>query len=159
MTVASPTKADPQSTQKPTSGAVVQPYLMFGGRCQEALDFYQRALGARVEMVMLFKDSPQPLPPGALAEGFENKVMHSQFHVGESMVMASDGCGPGGKFEGFSLSYAVKTEAEADRAFHALGEGGKVTMPLAKTFWSARFGMLTDRFGVNWMVIVTEACK
>jgi PhnB protein len=133
---------------------IVQPYLMFGGRCEEALEFYRRAVGAEIVKVMLFKDSPQPPPPGVLQPGFENKVMHSSFRIGKSEIMASDGCSQGSTFSGFSLSLAVKAEAEADRYFNALAEGGQVKMPLGKTFWSPRFGMLTDRFGVDWMVIV-----
>lgn len=136
------------------TSTIVQPYLIFGGRCEEALSFYRTAIGAQVDTVMKFKDSPEPLPPGVLAPGFENKVMHSSFRVGETTVMASDGCHAGSKFDGFSLSLTVPTEAEANRAFAALAEGGKVTMPLSKTFWSSRFGMLTDRFGLGWMVIV-----
>jgi len=139
------------------SGTLVEPYLMFGGRCEEALAFYGAAVGAKVERVMKFSESPEPMPPGVLAPGFEQKIMHSSFMIGQSRVMASDGCGPGSKFEGFSLSLSVATEAEADRAFNALAAGGKVTMPLGKTFWSPRFGMLTDKFGVAWMVIVPAA--
>src|SRR5688572_23659189 len=137
--------------------AVVQPYLMFGGRCQEALDFYGKALGAKVEMVMKFKDSPEPPPPGMLPAGYEDKIMHASFRIGETIVMASDGCEKGANFNGFSLSLSVATEAEAERAFAALGDGGKVQMPLNKTFWSPKFGMLTDRFGVGWMVSVAVA--
>ena len=132
----------------------VQPYLFFGGRCEEALAFYRTALGAEVDLVMHFKDSPAPLPPGMLPPGFENKVMHSSFRIGSTELMASDGTHQGPAFGGFSLSLAVPTEAEADRAFGALAEGGRVTMPLGKTFWSPRYGMLTDRFGVGWMVSV-----
>ena len=133
---------------------MIQPYLFFGGRCQEALDFYAQAIGAQVEMVMLHKDNPQGVQPGAVAPGFENKVMHASFRIGDSAMMASDGCGPGGTFQGFSLSLAVATEAEADRAFAALADGAQIKMPLEKTFWSPRFGMLTDRFGIGWMVTV-----
>ena len=132
----------------------VQPYLMFGGRCQEAIDFYKRALGARVEMVMLFKDSPQHPPPGTLAPGFENKVMHSSFRIGDAVVMASDGCDATQGFKGFSLSLSLPSEADVTKAFNALADGGTVGMPLAKTFWSPLFGMVTDRFGVNWMLTV-----
>lgn len=135
---------------KPT----VEPYLTFGGRCEEALEFYKQAIGAKVEMVMRFDECPDPMPEGMLAPGFEKKVMHSSFWVGNSMIMASDGCNPSSKFEGFSLSISVADEAEADKVFAALSEGGKVTMPLEKTFWSPRFGMLDDRFGVSWMVNV-----
>jgi PhnB protein len=133
---------------------VVQPYLLFGGRCEEALEFYRTALDAQVDAVMYFKDSPEPPPPGVLPPGFENKVLHSSFRIGESALMASDGCQEGSSFSGFSLSLAVPTEAEADHAFAALAEGGEVKMPLNKTFWSPRFGMVTDRFGINWMVLV-----
>jgi PhnB protein len=133
---------------------VVQPYLFFGGRCEEALEFYGTAVGARVETVIHFKDSPQPPPPGVLQPGFENKVMHSSFRVGDSVVLASDGCNDKSGFAGFSLVLNVPTEADADRAFEALARGGQVQMPLAKTFFSPRYGMLIDRFGVSWMVIV-----
>jgi PhnB protein len=138
-----------------TSGTLIQPYLFFGGRCDEALEFYQSALGAKVEMVMRFKDSPEPPPPGVIPAGYENKVMHACFTVAGAAIMASDGCEEGGtKFSGFSLSLSVPTEAEARHAFDALAEGGDVRMPLGKTFWSPCFGMLADRFGVAWMVIV-----
>ena len=132
----------------------VQTYLFFGGRCEEALEFYRSALGAKVEVLMRYKESPEPPPPGMLAPGFENKVMHTTFHIGGTTLMASDGCGEAASFTGFSLTLGVPTEAEADRAFAALAAGGQVKMPLAKTFWSPRFGMLTDRFGVGWMVSV-----
>ena len=131
---------------------LIQPYLFFGGRCEEALEFYQQAIRAEIEMVMRFNESPEPPPPGTVPEGYENKVMHASFRVGESQVMASDGCSEDARFQGFSLSIAVETEAEANRVFNALADGGEVTMPLAKTFWSPRFGMLTDRFGVQWMI-------
>ena len=134
--------------------ALVQPYLFFGGRCEEALEFYRNAIGAQVEILMHYKDSPEPQPPGMLAPGFESKVMHTTFRIGSTTLMASDGCEEGAHFEGFSLSLAVPTEAEADRAFAALADGGRVKMPLTKTFWSPRFGMLTDRFGIGWMVTV-----
>lgn len=129
-------------------------HLFFGGRCEEALAFYRTALGAEVSMLMLHKDSPEPPPPGMLQPGFENKVMHSEFRIADSTLMASDGCGEGESFSGFSLSLSVTTEAEADRLFAALADGGQVQMPLGKTFWSPRFGMLTDRFGISWMVNV-----
>ena len=139
------------------AGQQVQPYLFFDGKCEEALDFYKSALGAKVDMMMRFKDSPEPVPPGMCAPGSENKVMHAAFHIGNTLVMASDGMA-GGKpeFKGFSLSVNAVNEAEADKVFAALGKGGKVTMPLAKTFYSPRFGMVTDKFGVGWMVIVPQ---
>ena len=136
--------------------SLVQPYLFFGGRCEEALEFYRGALGAQVDFLTHYQDSPEPQPPGLLPPGFEKKVMHTTFRIGETILMASDGCEVGGKFDGFSLSLAVPTEAEADRAFAALAVGGQVRMPLAKTFWSRRFGMVTDRFGVVWMVSVAS---
>ena len=132
---------------------LVQPYLFFGGRCEEALNFYRTAIGAEVEMLIRYKESPEP-PPG-LPDCFEEKVMHASVRIGETTVMASDGmCEGEPNFDGFSLSITVPDEAEADRVFAALAEGGKVTMPLAKTFWSPKFGMLTDRFGLGWMVSV-----
>lgn len=135
---------------------LVQPYLMFNGRCDEAIEFYKKAIGAKVEMLMRFNEAPEGPPPGMLPPGHEKKVMHSSLKIGQSIVMASDGCHASGlEFKGFSLSLAVATEAEADRYFAALSEGGKVTMPLAQTFWSPKFGMLEDKFGIGWMVIVS----
>ena len=136
---------------KPT---LVQPYLFFGGRCEEALKFYGTTLGAQVDFLMRYKESPDPMPPGMLPPGFENKVMHTTFRIAGNVLMASDGCHEGAKFDGFSLSLAVPTEAEAKSAFTALAEGGTVKMPLAKTFWSPCFGMITDRFGIGWMISV-----
>jgi PhnB protein len=132
--------------------SVIQPYIFFGGRCAEALEFYKTALGAQVDMLMHFKDSPEPHPSGSLPPGYENKVMHATFHIGASTLMASDGCGEGENFSGFKLSISVTSETDANRVFGALAEGGQVIMPLAKTFWSPCFGMVTDRFGVGWMV-------
>ena len=138
-----------------TPNPVVQPYLFFDGRCEEAIEFYRQALGAEVNMLMRYKDSPEPPPPGC-APPDSNKVMHANLRIGETQVMASDGrCTGKPKFEGFALSLTVKTEAAADKAFKALADGGEIQMPLAKTFFSARFGMVTDRFGVMWMVLVT----
>ena len=133
---------------------LIQPYLFFGGRCDEALEFYKNALGAEVDFLMRYKESPDPMPAGMLPAGFENKVMHVTFRIAGNLLMASDGCHEGAKFDGFSLSLAVPTEAEANRAFTALAAGGEVKMPLTKTFWSPCFGMLTDRFGVGWMVSI-----
>jgi PhnB protein len=141
------------------SESFVQPYLFFSGRCEEAIAFYTQVVGAQTDMLMRFSDSPEPMPPGILQPGFENKVMHAAFRVGGSTIMASDGCDDKTKFSGFSLSLAVTTEAEADRAFAALSDGGTVTMPIGKTFWSPRYGMLTDRFGVSWMVGVFVASQ
>jgi PhnB protein len=133
----------------------VEPYLFFNGRCEEAVEFYKKALGAEVAMLMRFKDSPEPHAPGMLPPGSENKVMHVSFRVGDTTVMASDGfCKGQTEFQGLSLSLTVSNEAEADRVFAALADGGQVQMPLNKTFWSPRFGMVTDRFGLGWMVPV-----
>ena len=134
----------------------IQPYLFFGGRCEEALDFYKSALGAEVQMLMRYSDCPDPMPEGRLPAGYESKVMHASFKVGSSVILASDGCGGDESkgFRAFSLSLALPTEAEADLAFNALAAGGEVTMPLAKTFWSPCFGMLQDKFGMGWMVAV-----
>ena len=138
-----------------TNKSSVQPYLFFDGRCEEAIEFYRRALGAEVQMMLRFKDSPEPPQPGCQPAGTENKVMHAQFTVGETLILASDGrCTGKPSFQGFGLSLTVPTEAEADRAFNALLEGGQVQMPMAKTFFSPRFGMVFDRFGVCWMVYV-----
>jgi PhnB protein len=133
---------------------IVQPYLFFDGRCEEALDFYRKTLGAEVTALMRFKDSPEPAacPPGSA-----NKVMHANVRIGETTVMVSDGrCGGHPNFQGFALSYTVLTEGEAERLFTALAKGGQVQMPLAKTFFSPRFGMVADRFGVSWMIIVSS---
>ena len=139
---------------------VIQPYLMFGGRCEEALEFYRTALGAQIDMLMRFSESPDPPPPGMLPPGFENKIMHASFRIAGNVLMASDGCEVGAQFKGFSLSISVATEAEADHYFAVLSDGGQVQMPLAQTFWSPKFGMLTDRFGIGWMVnVVTAECN
>ena len=133
----------------------IQPYLFFNGRCEEAIDFYKKALGAEVTMLMRFKDSPEPPPPGAVPPGSENKIMHATLRIGDAVVMASDGrCTGNTNFQGFSLSLAVPDAATTDRLFAALAEGGQVQMPVSKTFWSPRFGMVTDRFGVGWMISV-----
>ncbi len=134
---------------------LVQPYLIFEGRCDEALEFYQRALGAELLMLMRFKDNPEPPQEGGPAPGMENKVMHASLRIGETTVMASDGrCVNPMAFQGFCLSLTVKTVAEAENYFTALTEGGKIQMPLAKTFFSPSFGMVADKFGVGWMVMV-----
>ena len=138
------------------ASAKVQPYLFFDGRCDEAIDFYRKALDAEVTTLLRFKDSPEPPQPGMCPPGSDDKVMHANLRIGETMVMASDGrCGGQPRFEGFALSVSVPTEAEADRPFAALANGGQVQMPLAKTFFSPSFGMVSDRFGVSWMILVT----
>lgn len=134
---------------------LIQPYLSFGGRCEEAIEFYRKTLGAQVEVLMHHKDSPDPHPPGMLQSGFEDKVMHATLRIGSSILMASDGCDDKSRFDGFRLSLSLATEDEAKRAFAGLSEGGQVQMPLTKTFWSHCFGMVTDRFGVGWMITIT----
>ena len=135
----------------------VQPYLFFEGRCEEALEFYRTALGAEVTMLMRYKDSPEPQPAGMCTPGSEDKVMHSSFRIGETTLMASDGRATGQPaFQGFSLSLSPSTDAEAQRLFSALSQGGQVQMPLAKTFFASSFGMVGDRFGVSWMIIVAS---
>jgi PhnB protein len=131
----------------------VQPYLYFHGRCEEAVEFYRTALGAQAIELLRFKDAPEPVPPGVLPPGFESKIMHGTFRLGDTTVMVSDGSRESAAgFQGFSLAIIVPTEAQADRVFAALADGGNVGMPLGKTFWSQRFGIVTDRFGVSWMV-------
>jgi PhnB protein len=128
----------------------LQPYLMFEGRCEEAAKFYEKALGAKIEKLVRFKDSADP---GMCLGPDREKVMHMSIRIGDQIVLASDGqCGGKPTFQGFSLSLNVSSEAEANRLFGALADGGQVHMPLAKTFFSPAFGMLADRFGVSWMI-------
>jgi PhnB protein len=135
----------------------VQPYLFFEGRCEEAIEFYKRAVGAKVETLMRYKESPEPPPPGMVPPGSENKIMHASLKIGDSVVMASDGsCSGKPNFGGVMLSLGVDDGAQAERAFKALAQGGKVQTPLAKTFFASHFGMLADRFGVSWMVITAK---
>jgi len=135
-----------------------QIYLFFDGRLDEALAFYKKTLGIEVEMLMRFKDNPEAAKnPESCAPGSEDKIMHSCFKLGDQRVMASDGHAKGQpEFKGFSLSLSATTEAEAEKLFAALGEGGKVEMPLMKTFFSPKFGMLQDKFGLGWMVLVAQ---
>lgn len=132
----------------------LQPYLFLDGHAEEAIALYQRVLGAQVVTHMRYRESPDPPPPGMIPPGSEEKVMHAELRIGETTMMLSDGRN-GGKprFEGVSLSLSVPDEAEADRIFAALGEGGQVQMPIGATFFSPRFGMVADRFGVSWMVV------
>ena len=133
----------------------VQPYLFFEGRTEEAIEFYRKAIGAQVEMLMRYKDSPEPPKEGCAPPNSADKVMHSSFRVGETVVMASDGmCSGKPDFKGFALSLSPKTDAEAQKLFSALTEGGQVMQPLIKTFFASSFGMVTDKFGVMWMVVV-----
>ncbi|MFG1428243.1 VOC family protein [Roseixanthobacter glucoisosaccharinicivorans] len=132
---------------------LVQPYLTFDGKCEEALAFYKTALGAEVDLLMRYSEAPEPPPPGMVVPGSENKIMHASFKIGESILMASDGgCRNSTSFQGFSLSLAVASEAEAQRVFTALSQGGQIQMPLGQTFFSPCFGMVADRFGISWMV-------
>ena len=134
----------------------VQPYLNFNGRCQEAIDFYKRAVGAEVITVMHFKDCPEP-QQGMVTPENKDKVMHAALKIGDSTVLASDGrCAGKPNFEGISLTLQAKNDAEANRLYGALADGGQAQMPLAKTFFASSFGMLADRFGVNWMVIAGQ---
>lgn len=135
----------------------VQPYLFFDGRCEEAMTFYGAALGAEVTALMRFKDGPQPQEPGMVPPGCEDKVMHASLRIGDTTVMASDGhCQGKPSFQGFSLSLTAADDAAADRLFAALADGGQVQMPMTKTFFASRFGMVVDRFGVSWMVLTAH---
>lgn len=139
----------------------VQSYLMFNGRTEEALEFYKTAVGAEIEVVMTFDQAPEQPPAGTLPAGFEKKVMHSSFRIGETQLMASDGCeaAKAATFEGVALALVAANPAEAERLFKGLSDGGKVTMPLTATFFSPAFGTVTDRFGVQWMVVADQAAS
>ena len=135
----------------------VQSYLFFNGRCEEAIEFYKKALGAKVEMMMRFKEAPDD---HKCSPGTENKIMHSCLRIGDTAVMASDGMAQGNpEFKGFSLTLNAKNAAEADRLFGALSDGGQVRQPLIETFFSPRFGVVADKFGVGWMVMVEPPAK
>lgn len=134
----------------------IDPYLFFEGRCEEAIEFYKKALGATVEFLMRNSESPEPPPPGMLPPGSENKIMHASVHIGGALVMMSDGmCSGQGSFKGFSLSLDCPDADAAREAFAALAVGGQITVPMGKTFWAPLFGMVNDRFGVGWMVGVS----
>lgn len=135
----------------------VEPYLFFGGRCEEALDFYREAIGAEVEFVLRFDEGPERPTAEDLPPGWERKVMHASFRIGETRIMASDDVNQSARFEGFALALSLASEAEAKSAFAALSEGGEVRMPLTKTFWSPCFGLVQDRFGVDWIVTLSAA--
>ncbi len=131
----------------------VEPYLLFEGCCEEAIEFYRKALGAVVTMLVRFGESPDP---EMCRPGVGDKVMHASLRIGNNTIMASDGrCEGHPAFQGFSLSLSLTDEAEAERLFTALSDGGQIRMPLTRTFWSPRFGMVADRFGVSWMINVT----
>jgi PhnB protein len=137
----------------------IEPYLFFQGNCEAAIKFYKHALDAEVEMVMRYRDSPEPPPPGTVPAGWDDKIMHAGLRIGGKLVMASDGCSQDGAegFRGIALSLSMPEAATVDRFFSALAEEGEVQMPLGQTFWSPRFGMVTDRFGVLWMINQEEA--
>lgn len=135
----------------------VEPYLFFEGRCDEAIEFYRKALGAELTMLMRFKEGPDP---SALQPGTEDKVMHANLVIGDTTVMVSDGrCTGKAAFQGFSLTISVNDKGEAKSLFDGLCDGGEVMMPLSETFWSPCFGMVTDRFGVSWMISASPAAK
>jgi PhnB protein len=130
----------------------IQPYLMFNGRCEEAIDFYKKALGAQAQMVLRFKEAPDQ---SMITPGMDEKIMHAALNIGDGVVLMSDGMCTGQQaFEGFSLSFTVSDEAEAQWRFNALADGGQVRVPLGKTFFSPNFGVVADKFGVGWMVYV-----
>lgn len=134
----------------------VQAYLMFNGRTEEAIEFYRKAVGAEVTMLMRFREAPDQPPPGMIPDDWGDKIMHSSFKIGDAELMASDGRqSDGAAFSGISLALSVASPEEAAATFAALAEGGQVTMPLTKTFFSPAFGTLTDRFGVSWMIVVS----
>ena len=138
----------------------IDPYLFFNGRCEEAIEFYKKALGATVEFMMRNSESPEPPPPGTLPAGSENKIMHASVHIGGALVMMSDGmCNGDVAFKGFSLSLDCPDADSAREAFAALAVGGQVNVPLGKTFWAPLFGMVNDRFGVGWMVGVSDNAR
>lgn len=134
----------------------VQPYVFFNGRCDEAIEFYRQALGAELTFRMRFGEMPAgPDGANAIPPGSEDRIMHASLQIGDSTVYVSDGRETGQPdYKGFMLSIQLKDVAKAERAFAALSEGGQVVMPLCQTFWSAKFGMVTDKFGVEWMVNV-----
>jgi len=132
-------------------------YLFFDGRCEEAAAFYRQAIGAEIVYMMRYRESPDPHPPGMVPPGFEDKVMHMTLKIGDRTVMAADDCTGHPAFQGFSLSLVSQTEAEAGKLFAALAVGGTVKIPLTRTFFAPKFGMLTDRFGMGWMVMVGDA--
>ncbi len=136
----------------------VQAYLFFDGRCEEAIEFYKQVLGAKDVLIMRFKDAPKSEASSMCAPGNEDKVMHANFTIGNTQLMASDGNATGKpNFQGFALSYSAADETTAESVFAALADGGQVQMPMTKTFFSPRFGMVADRFGVSWMVLVPQA--
>lgn len=147
----------PAPKPESSASAAITPYIFLKGRCDEAIQFYQQKLNAQLEMLMRFKDSPDPPPPGMLPPGFEEKVMHASISIAGVRLMVSDGCDESSPLSGFRISLALPTQEAARHAFDALAIGGSVEMPLTKTFWSACFGMVTDQFEVPWMISVVES--
>jgi PhnB protein len=139
----------------------IQPYLFFDGRCEQAIAFYREAVGARLLMLMRYGEAPggaAQCPDGSTPPA--DKVMHAAFQVGQSTVLASDGFSRGQpEFKGFSLSLGTADDAGAKRAFEALAAGGQVQVPLGPTFFASSFGMLVDRFGVQWMINIGAATQ
>ena len=134
----------------------VQPYVFFDGKCEEALEFYKSAVGAKVDALMRFKDAPAD-QQAQMAPGSKDKVMHAAFKIGDTQILASDGqCGGKPNFQGFSLTINAADDKEAEKLFGALGKGGQITMPMSETFFASRFGMVADKFGVNWMVLAEK---
>ena len=134
----------------------VQPYVFFDGKCEEALEFYKSAVGAKVDMIMRFKEAPAEMQ-SQMSPGSKDKVMHAAFKIGDTQILASDGhCNGKPSFQGFSLTINAANDAEADKLFGALSKGGQVTQPMSETFFASRFGMLADKFGVNWMVLAEK---
>jgi PhnB protein len=152
--VAGQNSLESEATNREGKPMQIQPYLFFDGRCEEAIEFYKKAVGATVQMVMRFKDAPDQ---SMISPGSADKVMHASIRIGDATLLVSDGRNTGHpEFKGFGLTIYASSEAEADKLFAALGEGGRVTMPMDKTFFAKRFGMLSDKFGVAWMVIVQK---
>ncbi len=136
--------------------SAIIPYLIFSGRCDEAIEFYKSAIDAEVGMLMRFNESPDPIPEGMIAPGFEDKVMHASLHICGAEIYLSDGMNTEQKFSGFTLSLTVPSPEVADKYFAALAAGGQVYMPLGKTFWSPYFGMVEDKFGLGWMITIPD---
>lgn len=151
------TSTDKQSDTSALQDVMVIPHLILAGRCEEALAFYEQALGANVLMKMRYNESPQPFPEGALQPGFEEKIMHATLQIGKMTLMASDGSNDQTKLEGFRLTLRIPTETACEQAFDALADGGNIELPLAPTFWASRYGQVTDRFGVGWTMMVADA--
>lgn len=145
---------DTVAMQNSMQQAAMNNYLFFSGRCEEAINYYKEHIGAKIGMLMRFSDSPEPLPEELLAPGFENKIMHCEFTVADSKILASDGCDDGTNMSGFSLALTLNDQEQAHRVFNALAKNGQINMPLAETFWSPLYGQVTDQFGVAWMVML-----